>query len=168
MNARQSAFTRQAQSDWSVFRHLRPVGPRWWIGARRAWCGIVGVHPFSFAPCHELHYLQMATEKLAKADYQAALHRSGRAAFRRLLTDPPNNPGAIAPLGFADLASLTRWQGSVSLIVGAIEDLAPQIADHRGLPNPEYPWPRGTENQAPVDYSFQTEVYSLLDAQPEW
>jgi len=60
---------------------------------------------------------------------------------------------------------LTRWEGSVRLIVGAIEDLAPQIADHKRLPNPEYPWPRGAETDAPADYLFQAEVYSLLDAQ---
>lgn len=81
------------------------------------------------------------------------------------MTDLPSNPGASAPLGFADMASLTRWQGSVSSIVAAIEDLAPQIADGKQLPNPEYPWPRGAEVSAPADYSFQAEVFQLLDLQ---
>jgi hypothetical protein len=109
----------------------------------------------------------MGTEKLAKAYYPTAIPRMGHATFRRFLTDLPLNAGAVAPLGFADLAALTRWEGSVSLLVGAIEDLAPQIADQKGLPNPEYPWPRGAEAHAPVDYPFQAEVYTLLNAQAQ-
>ena len=164
MNARQAAFYRQARSDWSVFCHFHPLGFRWWTRVRHVWCSAVGVWPFSFPPCHELHYLQMCTEKLAKAYYRTD-PRTGHAAFRRFLTDLPLNFSAVAPLGFADIARLTRWEGSVSAIVGAIEDLAPQIADRKGLPNPEYPWPRGAEIHAPVDYPFTTEVYALLDAQ---
>jgi hypothetical protein len=106
----------------------------------------------------------MCTEKLAKAYYRTD-PRTGHAAFRRFLTDLPLNAGAVAPLGFADTAALTRWEGSVNAVVGAIEDLAPQIADRKGLPNPEYPWPRGAETSAPADYSFQSEVFALLDAQ---
>lgn len=164
MNDRQEAFYRQARSDWSVFRHFHPHGPGWLTLARQSWCGIVGVHPFLFAPCHELHYLQMATEKLAKAYHQTDL-RQGHAAFQRLLADLPNNSLAVAPLGFRDRTSLSRWQGSVIPIVIAIENLAPSIADRQGLPNPEYPWPRGAEVSAPVDHSFQVEVFSLLDRQ---
>ncbi len=163
MNARQVAFYRQARSDWSIFRHFHPRGFRWWTAVRRAWCSVAGVWVFSFPHCHELHYLQMCTEKLAKAYYRVPPR--GHAAFRRFLTDLLLNPGAVAPLGFADAAGLTRWGGSVRSIVGAIEDLAPQIADHKGLPNPEYPWPRGAETDAPADHLFQAEVYSLLDAQ---
>jgi hypothetical protein len=75
----------------------------------------------------------MCTEKLAKAYYRTD-PRTGHAAFRRFLTDLPLNPGAVVPLGFANTAGLTRWEGSVTAIVGAIEDLAPQIADRKGLP----------------------------------
>ncbi len=165
MNARQAAFYRQSRSDWSIFRHFHPHGPRWWTTVRRMWCGVAGVKSFSFAACHELHYLQMCTEKLAKAYFPAALPRGGHAAFRTFLRDLPNNSAVVTPLGFADLASLTRWEGSVRPLVGAIEDLAPQIADQKGLPNPEYPWPRGAETHAPADYPFQAEVYTLLEAQ---
>jgi hypothetical protein len=144
MNPRQQAFFRQAQSDWFIFRLFRE--------------NLV-------AQCHELHYLQMCTEKLAKAYYQTVPSRDGHAAFRRFLTDLPGNPAAVAPLGFADVAALTRWQGSVSPIVGALEDLAPSIADRKNLPNPEYPWPRNAPLMAPVDYSFDMEVYAHLDNQ---
>lgn len=166
MNARQLAFYRQARSDWSLFCHLHPSRYRWWTAFQRAWCRLVGVQPFSFAVCHELHYLQMCTEKLAKAYYRTdPAPRGGHAAFRRFLTDLPANPAATPSLGFVDLAALTRWQGSVSPLVGAIEDLAPSIADRKNLPNPEYPWPRGAEVTAPMDHSFRVEVYALLEAQ---
>ena len=164
MNPRQFAFYRQARSDWSVFRHFHPRGFRWWMMVRRVWCSIAGVGRFSFPVCHELHYLQMCTEKLAKAYYQTDL-RNGHAAFRPFLRDLPGNAAAVVPLGFANLAGLTRWEGSVRSIVGAIEDLAPAIADRKALPNPEYPWPRNAPVNAPADYGFQVEVYSLLDVQ---
>jgi hypothetical protein len=106
----------------------------------------------------------MCTEKLAKAYYPVDI-RTGHAAFRQFLRDLPNNNRAIVPLGFTNLAGLTRWQGSVSSIIGAIEDLAPAIADRKGLPNPEYPWPKATPVTAPVDYTFTTEVYDRLDHQ---
>jgi len=89
---------------------------------RHAWCSVAGVWAFSFPSCHELHYLQMCSEKLAKAYYRVPPR--GHAAFIRFLTDLPVNPGAVTQLGFANLAGLTRWEGSVRLIVGAIEDLA--------------------------------------------
>ncbi len=165
MNARQSAFYRQARSDWSVFRHFHPVATGWRRSIQKWWCGLVGVRPYAFPPCHELHYLQMCTEKLAKAYYPAALPRDSHAAFRRFLTDILVNPAASAPLGFADMAALTLWQGSVWPLVAAVEDLAPSIADRKHLANPEYPWPRGAETHAPADHSFQAEVYTRLDIQ---
>jgi hypothetical protein len=166
MNARQAAFYRQAVSDWSLFQQLRPRRSLRWMKVQRAWCGMVGVRPFSFPVCHELHYLQMSTEKLAKAYFQTDL-RSGHAAFRSFLTHLPQNSKARQPLGFAVAADLTRWQGSVKPIVDAIEDLAPSIADRKNLPNPEYPWPRANPTVAPVDHAFTAEVYTHLDAQAQ-
>ncbi len=164
MNARQAAFHRQAASDWEVYCHFRPLGSAWRTALRRRWCALVGVRPFSFPVCHELHYLQMCTEKLAKAYYPAP--PSGRIshnAFRQFLTHLPSNARAFKPLGFADLAGFTRWQLSVTTLVGAIEDLAPALAGNG--PNPEYPWPRNAPTNAPADHSFQNEIYNLLHAQ---
>lgn len=165
MNARQLAFFRQAQSDWSVFCHFHPSGWRWWNALQSGWCGLVGVRAFSFPRCHALHYLQMCTEKLAKAYYTVTPPRVRHNAFRRFLTDLPSNPNAVAPLQFANVAALTMWQGSVSTLVGAIEDLAPAIADRLHLPNPEYPWPRNAETDAPVDHLFQAEIYTRIATQ---
>ena len=165
MNARQAAFYRQAQSDWSVFRHPHADRSSWRSAVQRVWCRLIGVRPFPFPVCHELHYLQMCTEKLAKAYFQTTPSRDGHAAFRRFLTELLANSNMLTPLGFATTAELTRWQGSVTSIVGAIEDLAPSIADRKNLPNPEYPWPRDAPTVAPVDHPFTTEVYIHLDAQ---
>src|SRR5208283_5496445 len=57
MNPEQELWWRQAESDHSVFVHLRRAG---------------------IPECHLLHYLQMATEKLSKA----YLWRSGHAPPR--------------------------------------------------------------------------------------
>jgi hypothetical protein len=166
MNARQAAFYRQAVSDWSLFCHLHPSRSRWWARTQQAWCRVVGVRLFSFPVCHELHYLQMCTEKLAKAYYKTDL-RTGHVAFRRFLTDVPANPNALKPLRFTATADLTRWQGSVKPIVDAIEDLAPSIADNKGLPNPEYPWPKANPAVAPVDHAFIAEIYTHFDTQSQ-
>jgi hypothetical protein len=164
MNPRQAAFYRQARSDWSVFQHLHAGPSWWWVKTQQVWCRVVGVRPFSFPVCHELHYLQMCTEKLAKAYYRTDLG-TGHAAFRRFLTDLPVNPNALHPLGFRGAADLTRWQASVKPTVDAIEDLAPSIADNKGLPNPEYPWPKANPTTAPADHPFTAEVFVHLDAQ---
>jgi len=107
----------------------------------------------------------MCTEKLAKAYYRTTSGSNGHAAFRRFLNDLPLNTAAVKPLGFADLAGLTRWQASAKKVADAIEDLAPAIADRKNLPNPEYPWPRSAPVDAPVDHDFVAEFFIHLDAQ---
>jgi hypothetical protein len=63
------AFLTQAKSDWQVYEHLNETG---------------------FPACHALHYLQMASEKLAKAYLLAGISeiedvRSTHRAFTRVL-----------------------------------------------------------------------------------
>lgn len=164
MNNRQIAFYKQAKSDWEVFVHFHPLASYPLTIIRKVSSRIIGVPLYEFPKCQELHYLQMATEKLAKAYYKSPM-RNTHDAFRRFMNDLPSNPKALVPLEFLDLAALTSWQGSVISIVDAIEDLAPAIADKKGLPNPEYPWPKSAPSFAPVDYNFDTEVYSKLDIQ---
>ena len=48
MNARQAAFYRQAQSDWSVFRHLHADRSSWRSAVQRVWCRLIGVRLFPF------------------------------------------------------------------------------------------------------------------------
>ncbi|MBX9585339.1 MAG: hypothetical protein K2X87_33955 [Gemmataceae bacterium] len=163
MTPRQRAFHKQASSDRAAFGYIRQATPqgvrpwRRWLAAR------LGVSVPRLPVCHELHYLQMCTEKLAKAYYPDGAAPTGHAAFRLFARDLPRNPAASTALGFASVGDLTRWLGAAQPVVGAMEDLAPSIADKVGKPNPEYPYPRGNPVNSPAEYPFAVEVYSHLD-----
>jgi hypothetical protein len=166
MNARQQAFFRQARSDWDMYRSL--AGRNALIGGRAlAWLrGKLGLRPsprdWQAKPvCHSLHYLQMSTEKLAKAYFKTLPKK--HLGLVKLLTALPTNAKAVAPLGFASLADLDTWVTSVAAVGDAVEKLAPACA---GVgPNPEYPWPPGAETTAPVDHPFEVEFLAKLATQ---
>jgi len=61
-------FLEQASSDWQVYEHLK------------------GTH---FPNCHALHYLQMATEKLAKA-YLLVIPTESQSVLSTLAGEGPN------------------------------------------------------------------------------
>jgi hypothetical protein len=111
--------------------------------------------------CHQLHFLQMATEKLGKGfatapngDQPAKVHR----AFVGFLRSAKSNvqlqracncgPGQID----AYLASLLP---SARLI----ENLAPSNAGDG--PNPEYPWQTPKGVVAPADYAFSSLEFNV-------
>jgi len=104
--------------------------------------------------CHQLHYLQMATEKLAKGfstppggPQPPKVHRAFVSFMRsvngnRRLRQACNcGPGQIEAY-IASLLPLARL----------IEDLAPANANDG--PNPEYPWREPGGIVAPVNYHF--------------
>jgi hypothetical protein len=140
MNAEQELWYAQAVAGRDVFRLLR----------------LHGVHP-----CHQLHYLQMMSEKLAKA----YLWRNGRApavrshaAFvgflKSLGSQKKSQRTAIAgSLGFSRLPSLDAWLHAALPLAHAVQNLAPSLAGDNG-PNPEYPWPFERPYAAPVRYRF--------------
>ena len=145
MNVRQKLFWNQAKTDWEVYEYLVAASPPKPV-------------------CHELHYLQMCTEKLAKAYF--TVPPKSHAALVDFIYALRSNKKAIAPLGFADDAELSRWAHSVDPLVQTIERLSPDLARRfKTEINPEYPWPKGAEMIAPVDYSFQTEIFDLIDIQ---
>ena len=111
--------------------------------------------------CHGLHYLQMATEKLAKAYFQTLPKK--HLGLMKLLTALATNTKAVRALGFATLADLDAWVTSIAAVGDAVEKLAPACAGVGA--NPEYPWPPGAETTAPVDHSFQVELFAKLAAQ---
>ena len=167
MTPQQLAFFRQAGSDWEVFRYLRqatPAGAPSWV---RLLCRLVSIRIPVVPVCHELHYLQMCTEKLAKAYFNDTGRPRGHAAFRTMFLSLRTNRNAVVPLQFPSVVALVHWITSVQPVVDALEDLAPAIADRAAVPkpNPEYPYPRANPITAPADYTFTAEVYSLLEAQ---
>lgn len=139
MNAYQELWWQQAKSDHNVFVLLRRQG---------------------VAPCHSLHYLQMVTEKIAKA----YLWRSG--------SPPPRSHAGFVQflrlfLGhirkndrdrIANLFSYKSFRGfqnrirAVLTIAYDLERLAPDLA--KDGPNPEYPWPHAEPKTAPANYNF--------------
>lgn len=117
------------------------------------------------APCHQLHYLQMVTEKLAKA----YLWRSGTAPpkshvsfvnlLKALLSRRKSDAVRIPHLlGFGTAAQFEAWARAVLPLAYELERLAPSLA--RDGPNPEYPWPYEAPRFSPA--SFQFPIWTVL------
>ncbi|MDD4890985.1 MAG: hypothetical protein PHU85_13775 [Phycisphaerae bacterium] len=128
-----TAFAKQAKSDWDVFRALG-----------------------TFRFCHQLHYLQMATEKLAKAflcvlDGQRPEGRHG--AFVRFIQHSKLHRQVQGKYSM----SRDQFRAFIDGLLPTaklIEELAP--AGDRDKPNPEYPWEHGGAVISPLTYSFAT------------
>jgi hypothetical protein len=148
MNRYQELWWRQAKSEHDIFIMLRGQGVE---------------------QCHSLHYLQMATEKLAKA------------YFWRSSTPPPkSHAGFVQFLRFlghirlrdrervANLFTFKRfldfqsWIRKAQPIAYDLERLAPDLSNDG--PNPEYPWPHANPQHLPALYNFT--VWALLKSGP--
>ena len=109
--------------------------------------------------CHRLHYLQMVTEKLAKA----LLTKPGsdtpappsHVLFVRMLQSLKWRPDVWRSLGYTRATVFKRYVDSLLDLATKIERLSPDQAGF-GQPNPEYPWRDRAGNQvlAPVEYEF--------------
>jgi hypothetical protein len=137
------AFIAQARSDWGVYRLLTE---------QRTHDG----HTLSV--CHELHYLQMASEKLAKA-YRL---RDTGSAVDELLSKHTGFAKFVGPFFTAVLKD--EYQGKDAQLRGLIkrartlarqiEKLAP-ATDRLATPeNAEYPWESEDRVIAPSRYEF--------------
>jgi hypothetical protein len=138
MNAAQNLWWEQAKSDWGLFLQLRRS---------------------SAAPCHLLHYVQMATEKLSKA----YLWRSGlpppksHTGFIRflkaiLVRRPAELAWIAKALEFERPESMQKWATSVQPLAYTLQRMAP--AEARNGPNPEYPWPHEAPTHCPATHPF--------------
>lgn len=138
MTTYQSVWWEQAASDYRVYRLL--------------------LHQV-VEPCHLLHYLQMATEKVAKAylwrDGQApSLTHSGLVQFLRNLTlaSASERPRILRAFSFRTVATFRSSINRLLPIAYEVETLAPTLA--RGGPNPEYPWPHLAPASSPARHQF--------------
>ena len=145
MNAYQRLWWEQTCSDHSILILLRRRSAR---------------------PCHQLHYLQMVTEKLGKAYFWRTGRppRKSHASFVRFLQALDGRPDPdctrIAELlGFARAHDFENWIPTITPLAYELERLAPSLAGDNG-PNPEYPWPREAPEHAPVTFDFP--VWSKL------
>ena len=127
-----SSYLEQAKSDYAMFSLIRNQAPL----------------------CQSLHYLQTATEKMAKGFLtQPGGSRYGRThdAFVRFMR------ASKARLEFQTACRFTRpsqfiaYIDSLLDIVQRIEDLSPDGEDH---PNPEYPWEMNGTIVIPLECPF--------------
>ena len=129
-----SAFLRQAQSDHAVFRLLNRER-----------------QPF----CQQLHYLQMATEKLAKG-FLCPVDGSVRPqpvhrAFTRFMRATKSWPEFRRACGM-NARQFAAYIRSLWGLASRIESLAPVGGMDR--PNPEYPWQQGGRVVSPLEHEF--------------
>ena len=144
------AFLRQARSDFSIYQLLHETE--------------------GLPKCHELHYLQMNTEKLAKAVRLVFGGSSAagysHAAFSKLagvlrMHRPTAAAMDMEPRAFRHFIRRT------SALMAEIEQLHPQLG---AAANVEYPW-RGRDASgsstwhAPIDYHFP--ITSKLNHYPD-
>ena len=131
----------------------------WWRQARSDHTVLVLLRRHDAAPCHQLHYLQMVTEKLGKAYFW----RSGN-------PPPRSHAGFVQCLRFlggvrqserqqiADAFAFRRfedfqnWIRAVLPLGYALERLAPALAQDGS--NPEYPWPQNAPEYVPATFEF--------------
>lgn len=116
-----TAFLLQARSDFAVLQRLNDS-------------------PTDY--CHRLHYLQMTSEKLAKALLSSPdgnPPEASHSAFVRMLQVLKTRKDVRRQLGFSDTAAYRAYLDSLLTLASRVERLAPSLA---GLyePNPEYPW----------------------------
>ncbi len=132
----------------------------WWEQTRSDHAVLLMVRRQGATPCHQLHYLQMVTEKLGKAYFWRTGHPPPKShvSFVRFLQALDSRSNAdrahIAKvLGFHQVHGFVNWISTVTPLAHALERLAPALAGDQG-PNPEYPWPRLAPVRAPASYTF--------------
>jgi hypothetical protein len=111
-------------------------------------------------PCHQLHYLQMVTEKLGKAYFwrKGQPPKKSHASFVKFLQAVNDRPDPdrtrIAQIfGFRRSDDFENWISTITPLAYDLERLAPALAGDNG-PNPEYPWPRLQPANAPASFKF--------------
>lgn len=137
MNAYQELWWKQCRADYAVYELLRREGS---------------------APCHQLHYLQMVTEKVAKAYlWQSGSppprSHAGFHEFMRYLAWKKRDSERIARVFyFKRFADFRNWIRTTLPVAYALERIVPALAQDG--PNPEYPWPHNQPASAPIDHDF--------------
>ena len=132
------AFFYQARSDYRILMQLAQANVEY---------------------AHQLHYLQMVTEKLAKGwlsttgsmNPPQTVHK----AFVGMLHAVKNQPQILRQLGYGTNRKACRsFITSLLPLAAKIENLAP--TSDLSKPNPEYPWKNLSTGQitAPASFTF--------------
>ena len=131
----------------------------WWQQARADHDVLLLLRGQRAAPCHQIHYLQMVTEKVAKARFWRAgtpppRSHAGFVQFLRSLggvraTERQHVADVFEFRRFKDFQNFMR---AVSPLAYSLERLAPALAQDG--PNPEYPWPQHAPEYVPATFDF--------------
>jgi hypothetical protein len=134
MKEEQRLFLVQAKSAYAVYRLLNADK--------------------SLPHCHALHYLQMATELLGKANaWKNGPIGKSHKALVSFLHSLSSNTKAQKQLGYE--GQNENWKHTIRKIkpmAESLQKLAPALANDG--PNPEYPWPPHAPTDTPVEYAF--------------
>jgi hypothetical protein len=131
----------------------------WWERARSDHEVLVLLRREGYPECHQLHYLQMATEKLAKAYFWRSgspppRNHAGFVQFLRFLGGIPRSERAslIAAVQFKSFESFQGWLRAALGFGRRLEILSPALASDGE--NLEYPWPHHLPARNPVRHKF--------------
>lgn len=134
MHEEQRLFLVQAKSAYAVFRLLNADK--------------------TLPHCHALHYLQMATELLGKANaWKNGPIKKSHKALVPFLHSLSSNTKAQNQLGKDGRSeNWTHTLRKIKPLAESLQKMAPDLA--KDGPNPEYPWPPDAPTATPVEYAF--------------
>ncbi len=150
-----------------IGRCYHSLGPRamnqyqqlWWEQSRSDHSILILLRRNGSDSCHQLHYLQMVTEKLAKAYFWRTgtaprKKHTGFVQFMRTLggVQQAKQTSIATALEFKTFVAFQTWIRNVLPLIYELERLAPALALNG--PNPEYPWPHILPTANPVGHNF--------------
>lgn len=132
----------------------------WWRQSNSDYDAFVLMAKSGMPVCHAIHYLQMSSEKLAKA----YLWKSGKPPLRshkgfvqflKMLgaISSGKRPALTASMGYEKYSEIQNWVKYSLSIARELERLAPSLAEDGE--NPEYPWPHENPISTPVSHTFR-------------
>lgn len=132
------AYARQGRVDLKVYKALQKL--------REAG---------EIADCHELHYLQMAIEKIARA-YLLKQSKGDRRTYllSHVAVGDFVSKYMKSPEHKARFAGQDRLWQQVKQLAGEVEHLTPAVERQARPANVEYPWSDGRNVHAPKDVPF--------------
>lgn len=135
------AFFRQAREDFRMAHELR-----------QAWLKDSENTP----DCHWIHYLQMATEKLARgylAPVGGGKPKETHTGFVRFIQKAASRDRRLCSCLKLQKQDFPPYLRGLVPLADDVQNMAPALA--RDAPNPEYPWPDPKKGvQVPCEYTF--------------
>jgi len=137
----------------------------WWQQARSDHSVLVLLRRRGAAACHQLHYLQMVTEKLGKAYFwrpgtAPPRKDAGFVQYLRFLggVRQSERQQVAGAFSFGRFEDFQNWVRAILPLAYELQHLAPALVGDG--PNPEYPWPHGAPEHAPATFEF--DIWSEL------